>query len=328
MKGLSVAQSLRIPARALNNRFKNKPIVISFEVTLSCVARCKHCDTGGYKPNEKRLAPNEFRRYIDELRPAAVQLSGGEPLLREDLPDIIRSIKQGKCMPYLIVVSNAYLMNEQRYLELKEAGADRFSFSLDFPNEKHDEFRRLPGLYAHLDKLIPKLASYGNNDIAMNSAITSANLPYLRELADKTYEWGVDISYSAYSTRRTGNLELAISEEADLELLRESMEDLIQTKRKRCGILNSSSVLRGIYDFFKNGGTPNCNAGRRFLVIRPEGVMNACSMFRDKRYDNQEEMIKDFTANNKCKDCYVAIRAYSDKGLWDLSKDLVEFIRY
>ena len=205
MKGISTAQSLGIPARTLRNRFTNRPTVLSFEVTLSCVARCKHCDTGGYKPNEQKLAPEDFKRYIKELRPAAVQLSGGEPLLREDLPDIVRAVKNGGRMPYLIVVSNAYLLNEQRYLELKEAGADRFSISLDFPDERHDEFRRLPGLYAHLEKLIPKLASFGNRDIAMNTAITGANFLYLRELADKAHEWGVDISYSAYSIRRTGD---------------------------------------------------------------------------------------------------------------------------
>jgi len=328
MKGLSLAQTFAIPIRSLKNRYTNKPMVLSFEVTLSCVARCKHCDTGGYRPNEKRLKPEEFRKYITELQPAVVQLSGGEPLLREDLPDIIKVVKNNGHMPYIIVVSNAYLLNDQRYLELKEAGADRFSISLDFPDERHDEFRRLPGLYKHLEQLIPRLASYGYNDIAINSAITKANLPCMRELANKSYEWGVDISYSAYSVRRTGNKELIISTDEDLEILRESVQDLIAMKRERGGILNPTSVLSGIYKFFKEGGTPGCNAGRRFLVVRPEGILNACSMYRHKRYTTQKEMLEDFSANNDCKDCYVAIRAYSDKSLWSLLKDVVELARY
>ena len=328
MKGLSVAQSFGIPGRVLKNRFTNKPTVLSFEVTLSCVARCKHCDTGGYKPNEQRLAPEEFTKYVKELKPAAVQLSGGEPLLREDLPDVARAVKNGSSMPYLIVVSNAYLLNEQRYLELREAGADRFSISLDFPDERHDEFRRLPGLYAHLEKLIPKLASHGNRDIAMNSAITGANFPYLRELADKAHEWGVDISYSAYSIRRTGDPQYSIFGEGNLEKLRESIEEIIELKRERGGILNPTSVLRDTYKFFKDEGIPGCKAGLRFLVVRPDGTINACSMYRDRRYKSQKEMLEDFTKNNECKDCYVAIRAYSDKSLWSLAKDMAEFVRY
>ena len=328
MKGLSRIQAFAIPIRALRNYFTNKPIVVSFEVTLSCVARCRHCDTGGYKPNEQRLAPEEYRRYITELQPALVQLSGGEPLLRRDLPEIVKVIKSNGCLPYLIVVTNGYLLDEQKYLGLREAGVDRFSISLDFPDEKHDDFRRLPGLYAHLEQLIPRLASYGYGDVAMNCAITRANLPYLREVAAKCEEWGVDISYSAYSILRTGDPQYSISADDDLEALRETIQDLIMTKREGGGILNPTSVLSNTYRFFEEGGIPNCNAGRRFLVVRPEGVLNACSMYRDRRYTSQREMLEDFSAHNECKGCYVAIRAYSDKSLWFLFKDVIEFIRY
>ena len=108
----------------------------------------------------------------------------------------------------------------------KEAGADRFSLSLDFPDERHDDFRRLPGLYAHLEQLVPQLTACGNGDIAMNSAITKLNLPHLRELAAKAEEWGANISYSAYSTLRTGDKQYEISSEEDLEMLRETVEDL------------------------------------------------------------------------------------------------------
>jgi MoaA/NifB/PqqE/SkfB family radical SAM enzyme len=301
-------------------------MVLSFEVTLSCVARCRHCDTGGYRKNEQKMAPEEYLKYIKELQPAIVQLSGGEPLLRDDLADIIKVIKSNGVLPYIIVVTNAHLLNEERYHELREAGADRFSISLDFPDERHDDFRRLPGLYKHLEELIPKLASYGNGDIAMNSAITLVNLPCLRELAYKCEEWGVDISYSAYSIKRTGDPQYFISSEEDLNLLRETIRDLIQIKREKGIILNPISVLEDTYKFFKEGGIPNCSAGRRFLVVRPEGVLNPCSMYRYKRYKEQSEMLKDFSDNNDCKDCYVAIRAYSDKPLRTLVKDAFELI--
>jgi len=249
-------------------------------------------------------------------------------LLRKDLPEIVKSVKNDGCLPYVIVVTNGYLLDERKYLELKEAGADRFSVSLDFSNERHDDFRRLPGLYAHLEQLIPRLASYGYGDVAMNCAITSANLPYLREVAARCEDWGVDVSYSAYSILRTGNPEYFISTEEDLETLRETIQDLITMKRERGKILNPTSVLSNTYKFFKEGGIPDCHAGRRFLVVRPEGVLNACSMYRDRRYTSQEEMLKDFSAHNECKECYVAIRAYSDQSLWALFKDVIEFARH
>ena len=328
MKALSRIQSFAIPAKALRNYFTNRPLVVSFEVTLSCVARCRHCDTGGYRKNEQQLPPEEYRRYISELKPAVVQLSGGEPLLRKDLPEIVRSVKNGHSMPYVIVVSNGYLLDEQKYLELREAGADRFSLSLDFPNEKHDEFRRIRGLYAHLEKLVPKLASYGNGDVAMNCCITRANMSYLEDSALKCAEWGVDISYSAYSVRRTGDPQFFISTEGDLKALRDTIHNLIDMKRNGVGILNSDSVLLDIYKFFREKGKGGCGAGRRFLVVRPEGTLNPCSMHRDRRYTSQKAILKDFSSHNECEDCYVAIRAYSDKPLWSLFKDVIEFARY
>ncbi len=327
MKGLSRSQAFAVVFRTLRNYVSDKPIVLSFETTLSCVARCRHCDTGGYRKNEQMLAPEDYLKYISELRPALVQLSGGEPLLRDDLPEIVRTIRSNGTLPHLIVVTNGHLFNEEKYLELKEAGADRFSVSLDFPNEKHDDFRRISGLYAHLEQLIPQLASHGHGDVAMNCAITSANLPYLREAADRCAEWGVNISYSAYSIMRTGDPQYFISDEDDLETLRETIQDLIALKRETGTILNPVSMLSNIYTFFKNGGIPNCNAGRRFLVVRPEGTLNACSMYRDRRYKTQKEMLKDFSAHNECGGCYVAIRAYTDKSIRTLIKDAVGYAR-
>jgi hypothetical protein len=149
----------------------------------------------------------------------------------------------------------------------------------------------------------------------------------LEEAATRCQEWGVDISYSAYSARRTGNPDLSISSESDLAALKNTIRNLIKMRHAGARILNPDSVLRGIYRFFKDGGTSNCGAGRKFLVIRPEGMMNPCSMYRDRRYITQEEMLKDFSKHNECKDCYVAIRAYSDKSIWSLFKDVVELAR-
>jgi len=327
MKALSISQSFLIPVRTLVGCMKKRPWILSFEVTLSCIARCKHCDTGGHRENEQRMKPEEYRKYISDFKPAAVQLSGGEPLLRDDLAEIIRQIKKGTSMPYVIVVTNGFLLNEVRYKELKEAGADRFSISLDFPDEKHDEFRRLPGLYKHLDELVPKLASYGNGDIAMNCCITLPNVSYIEAAAEKCHEWGVAISYSAYSKKRIGDPQFFISERSDLEILKKGIDNLIKMKREGIRIMNPDSVLMNFYRFFENDGFPNCNAGKTFLVVRPEGTMNPCSMFRERRYTDQREMLKDFTEHNDCKDCYVAIRAYSDKSIWLLLRDAMDIMK-
>jgi MoaA/NifB/PqqE/SkfB family radical SAM enzyme len=326
MKSISFLESMRILKRGFQNYLTKRPLVVSFEVTHSCTANCRHCDKGGFTKENNLMQPEDYNRLISELSPIFVQISGGEPLLREDVTDIVRVIKRPNGLPRIIFVTNASLLNAKNYLELNEAGVDQFSVSLDFPNEKHDDFRRYPGLYAHLEETIPRLAvDFDYNNIALNSAITWENLPYLRALADKAEEWKVDISYSAYSILRTGDKEYFISAEENLETLRQSIQELIELKREKGHILNEPSALLKTYQFFKDGYIPNCRAGNRFLVVRPDGKLNPCSMYPHWQYTSQAEILRDFTKTNQCGECYVAIRAYSDKSLRMLLKDSMSF---
>ena len=48
--------------------------------------------------------------------------------------------------------------------------------------------------------------------------------------------------------------------------------------------MNSDYILDQTYRFFAEGGMGGCQAGRRFLVVRPDGLINACSMFPDLQY--------------------------------------------
>jgi len=238
--------------------------------------------------------------------------------------DIVRAIKQPGGLPLVILVTNGSLLNEKNYIQLKAAGVDRFSVSLDFPNELHDEFRGVPGLYKHLEEVIPYLArKYKNDDIAINSAITRDNLSYILPLAEKTAEWGVGISYSAYSILRTGNKDHFISSPEDLDTLWQGLTGLIKLKKSNGRILNLEKTLLKTYQFFRDGFIPDCRAGLRFLVVRPDGYLNACSMFPEKIYSTQEEVLEKFTKNNKCSGCYVAIRAYTDKSFWSGLKDTI-----
>ena len=204
MRKVPLAESLRIIGRGSSNWLANRPIVVSFEVTDACTCWCKHCDHGGPRDESRNLKPADYRRYMEALRPCVVQVSGGEPLMRDDVVEIVRSIKNGSTLPYTILVSNWSHMTREKYLALREAGIDQFSVSLDFPDQRHDDFRVYPGLYSHLEDLIPQLAKLGHDDIVLNSCITSENLGEIEAIADKAREWGVNLCYSAYSARRTG----------------------------------------------------------------------------------------------------------------------------
>jgi MoaA/NifB/PqqE/SkfB family radical SAM enzyme len=324
MRKLPLRQSLGIIARGSANWIAQRPIVVSFEVTDSCTCDCRHCDHGGPKDDSHNLKPADYKRYMDTLRPCVVQISGGEPLMRDDLAEIARNIKSPSGLPYTILVSSWSLMTEKYYLELREAGVDQFSVSLDFPDRRHDDFRNLPGLYDRLNDVVPRCAAHGYDDIVLNTCITSANLQEINFAADQARKWGVNICYSAYSPRRTGNREYFPGSPAQLEELRVQF-DCIEARRDHSNfIVSAPSTLAATRRYFETGGAPGCKSGLRFLVVTADGQLQPCSMqFHRYPLTEQGRMVREFTDCNQCDECYVAIRSNLDKGFPQLLRENV-----
>jgi MoaA/NifB/PqqE/SkfB family radical SAM enzyme len=322
MRKVPFGSSLRIIGRGSVNWPVGRPIVVSFEVTDSCTCVCKHCDHGGPRDDSRNLKPADYRRYMEALRPCVVQVSGGEPLLREDVVEIVRTIKSGSDLPYLILVSNWTHMTEQKYVELRAAGIDQFSVSLDFPDQRHDEFRGYPGLYSHLEALVPRLAKLGHDDIVLNSCIHAENVAEINRLADKAREWGVNLCYSAYSARRTGCREYSLNSPEQLATLNSQLDRVEARRDDTNWLLNAPSTLAATRRFFETGAAPGCKAGHRFLVVTSDGWLQPCSMvFKKYRLEDRALMAKEFTRTNTCDECYVSIRSYLDKSfpqlLWE-----------
>ncbi|MFQ5841882.1 MAG: radical SAM protein [Thermodesulfobacteriota bacterium] len=317
---ISFLKFIRILKRGVYNLIENKSMVVSFELTNSCNANCRHCDSGGIKREEHLLKPEEYGIITKKLNPVAVQISGGEPLLRRDVIEIVREIRKLGSLPLIVLVTNGALLDEEKYVKLKEAGVNYFAVSLDFPDKRHDEWRSMPGLFSRLRKRIPQLASLGRRDIVLNAAITRENLPYLLDLAEIAEHWGVSISYSAYSSLRTGDKSLSISSEDDLRILRQKIKDLIKIKRGKDLIPTPAWSLEKIYRFFEDGFIPHCLAGIRSLVVTPEGYIIPCSMQRAK-FSSREELIKDFPPRNNCGECYVSIRSWGERTVYNILEE-------
>jgi MoaA/NifB/PqqE/SkfB family radical SAM enzyme len=330
MRKVPLRESLEIIARGSLNWLASRPIVVSFEVTDSCTCWCKHCDHGGPKDTSRDMKPADYRRYMDELHPVVVQVSGGEPLMRGDLTEVVRNIKSSSGLPFTILVSNWSLMNRERYLELREAGVDEFCVSLDFPDERHDEFRQLPGLYEHLNALVPELAALGHDDIVMNNCITAENVEEINNIADKAHEWGVNVNYSAYSPRRTGCRDYFLNDPEQLAVLNRELDRIKQRMDNTHWITNNATTLEATRRYFETGSAPSCKSGLRWLVVTSKGDLQPCSM-QFKRYalHEQSRMVREFTQHNTCDECYVSIRSYLDKSFPQLLRENIsEFFSF
>jgi len=317
MSEFSLEQGRRLLNKGIGNYLRRKPLIVSYEVTLSCNCNCRHCDLGGLRPNEQRISPSDYAALTARYRPPLVQISGGEPLLRDDIVDIVRAVKQAHSPTYVIVVSNGVLLDRDIYLRLRDAGMNQLSVSLDFPDDRHDDFRRHRGLFQHLERTLPELARLGYGDIIMNTAITRSNLHDLLAISDLVERWGVTISYSAYTQLRTGNPDYLITSAEDLAVLKNVVDELVVLSRRKKHIANPETVFKDTVKYFEQGGMPGCKAGVCFFVVMPDGVLVPCSLHR-QRFPSQEEMARVFSPANACGQCYVAIRSYTGRPLYRL----------
>ncbi len=126
------------------------PRVAVWEITLACNARCRHCGSraGARRPNELDLREAlELVAALAELGCETVTLSGGEPLVRDDWPDLAGAItKHGM---RLEMITNGLLVAEQAD-RIAAAGFDAVTFSVDGLANSHDRLRGVVGGLAQL----------------------------------------------------------------------------------------------------------------------------------------------------------------------------------
>ncbi len=322
MRKRSRLYALQGAYRWMLNTALQRPWAISVEVTHNCTANCEHCDKGEFIEDEKQVTPETYYKICKQINPLVVQISGGEPLLRDDISDIVRILHNPGLLPLIILVTNASLLTEEKYHRLKEAGVDQFSISLDFPDERHDDNRKIPGHFQHLNTLIPKLAATGNDDITMITAVTRKNYPFLLDNLQVVNDWGACINFSMYTAGRTGDEDLLITKPEDISAFRKVIEQLIEAKRKGMCIFSTEAVLNRYYEFVEKGSSAGgCKAGIRSLVVNPDGSFCPCAMHKDINFTTHKELKNNFAKNNSCDQCFISLRASTEKSLGEVVRD-------
>ena len=320
---ISGRMALKMLARGLRNKMQQRPLSVSFEITHYCTANCWHCNWGGPAKNEVRLEPEDYAEICRELHPVVSHLSGGEPMARPDVYEIARAMSNPGGLPWLILVSNFAAFTVEKYEKLRDAGINQFSISLDFPDERHSEFRRIPGLFDKMSRLIPEICAMGNGDLSLNVCITGWNYGAVPEMVELAHRWGTTINFSVYTPLRIGDTSALPGEKRDD--IRDAFQKVVDMKRAGYPVYTSERVMWQYHDFFTGTTIPGCQAGRRFLVINPDGVLTPCAMVWSK-HGTQREMLREFTATNTCEQCFIATRANTEKTIGDVLADNREIL--
>lgn len=128
--------------------FNERPFILFWEVTRACALACKHCRAIAQpKAHPEELTHEEALALVDkiaELRPPMLVLTGGDPMMRADIHDIIRAATAKGLRVALSPAATPRLVHTD-FHQLKEAGVVSLSLSLDgATQETHDRFRGVP----------------------------------------------------------------------------------------------------------------------------------------------------------------------------------------
>jgi MoaA/NifB/PqqE/SkfB family radical SAM enzyme len=142
--------------RAIKNVIRGKilgharPIAMTFAITYKCPCQCVHCSAAKYERfNIPELDTEEAKRVIEESQKLGVSIitfTGGEPLLRQDLFELIAHINQKKAVP--ILFTNGLYLTQDNVDKLYDAGLYSLFVSIDsHVADEHDKLRGVNGLF-------------------------------------------------------------------------------------------------------------------------------------------------------------------------------------
>ncbi|MEZ4704742.1 MAG: radical SAM protein [Bdellovibrionota bacterium] len=222
------ADKAKLGFKYYRNKFQGRPVTVNLEITKRCNATCDFCD---YWKTKKEVTIKDYGPIIKKIDPMMVTITGGEPMLRTDLVDIIKGIRKEVPVVYLAMITNGSLMTHAKAKELHNAGLNQLSFSIDYLDDRHDKSRGIPNLWKHLSELIPSLTDIGFDSVQMNWIVMEENFEQTLEAAKLAKTWGINISYTSYSDLKNMNDQHFLSNE-NMTALPQMIDDLKQFKRK------------------------------------------------------------------------------------------------
>lgn len=256
-------------------------MIISWNTTNACNMYCKHCYRDAGAKAEDELNTEEGKALIDQIAGAGFKImifSGGEPLLRDDIFELVRHARERGLRP--VFGTNGSLITGEVARKLKESGAMAMGVSLDSVDpEKHDQFRATPGAWqAAIDGMIA--CREAGLPFQVHTTVMDWNMDEVEKLTDLAEEMGA-VGHHIFFLVPTGRAvdieEESLRAEQYEELLQRIMKKQAETKielKPTCApqFMRIASQL-GIKTRFSKG----CLAGISYCIISPKGIVQPCA---------------------------------------------------
>jgi MoaA/NifB/PqqE/SkfB family radical SAM enzyme len=249
---------------------RSVPVAVRINVNNECHSKCRYCSFW-HTPTEE-LSAQEWSVILLDLAALGTRrlsVSGGEPMLREDLGDILATAQDAGISVGLNTTGHS-LPAHREWLQY----IDFLKFSLDGRPEVHDRIRGYPGAFEELLAALD-VARQEETAASLVVTMTSESIPEIPWLLDFAAEQGVLITFQPVMdhghAHRTTRSTFPSREQYDGALAR-----LREARRQRPGLVRNSLGALGALEAWPDFGDIRCFAGRAFVMIEANGDVVPC----------------------------------------------------
>ena len=273
-----------------------KPISAVLAVTYRCNSRCRTCDIWKREPGCE-LTPEQFGRLPDGLR--NINLSGGEPFLRNDLPEVVAVLRR-KYPRAAVVISTNGLAPERIERSVREMGRVGVRVSIDAIGRLDDDVRGVNGSFDLAMETVDRLAALGLKDLGVSATISADTAGHLRRLKQIADDRGIEFvtglvhSSPTYFGQHDELLPAGRELEQELAWLRDR-----ELSSRRVKDWFRAYFTEGIIDQLR--GKPRrmrCRAGRYFFFMEPNGDVYPCNVWPEKMGNILEKTYDEIVAGS------------------------------
>ncbi len=274
--------------------FSNIPISYSFlkpqypiavcKITENCNSKCVGCNF--HRSASKDMTYDEWIsvfRQLAENNIRHIRFSGGEPMVRKDVYELIRAVTDLEFS--LSMQSNILLLNELKIRKLVESGLRKISVSIDGINDNYSDYRGVDSFRVVRDAVLMLRDYFDEKQVAITPNIACPNLSALYKVVEFAEEMRIPITgfnlvnFTHYFFNDEAGYNRCTYEELDREELKKFCRFLAENRSK---YLRISSVDRyAIIRYFENYHIPElpCLHPAFSMCIGSDGsVYGCCSM--------------------------------------------------
>jgi MoaA/NifB/PqqE/SkfB family radical SAM enzyme len=275
---MNLRKASRIAIKALT---PNKPHHAQWMITRKCNYHCRGC-TVWKEQDPRELSTEEVKRGLDILKDIGIVelvISGGDPLLRKDAPEIIEYASN-------LFVTTVYDNGSMAKKQLEALrNVDFVAISIDSLDEaKNDYIKAVPGAWKKAMEAVETLHNEGIN-VSVTPTISQLNLYEIVGITNYFTQKGIPVWYCLYSFDQSEDVNqlFRIGKANDEFIIRDKQamvklcDSLIEMKKRNSNILITTKLLKALRTLFLEGErTWNCRALQNFLVIDHLGRIAGC----------------------------------------------------